>query len=271
MQTQDSNFQVSNASNRGTYYFHGEASGVAARINSVGGRQVNLVSPVDGQSTLPTIGGVSRSSAGGSLARFAEFFRYGQCETSAKGELVGTGAAQQAETTVSASVADFHVLNQPAPGERNGVTSVEFEASRVAIAVKSIHGKGGQPDFLLQDATAEGMSIIIYSAAGTESIPIQLEYFPFPLHSSGLRNIKGFPSTPVNNSMAEGSIVSAILRNGQRYPGHVLTEVGLGTIYFGETLIDANSRRITMIRIKMGSNVDGETSTAAVGPNGIWP
>ncbi len=271
MPTTDSNFQVTQTRSRDTFYFHGEASGAAVRINSVGGRQVNLVSPVDGQSALPIIGGMSRSSVDGSLSRFAEFIHYGKCETSAEGKLVGTGDAQQAETTVSASVADFRVLNRPAPGERDGVTSVEFEASRIAIAVKSIHQRSGQNDFLLQEAAADGMCILIRRGTAIESIPIQLKFFPFEIHSSGLPNIKGLPSTPVNNGIDHGSIVSAIIRNGQEYPGHVLTEAGLGTIVFGETLIEAHSRRITMIRIKMGSDVDGETSAAAVGPNGVWP
>ena len=266
-----SNFQVTQTPGRDAYYFHGEACGAAARINSVGGQPVNLVCPVDGQSTLPMIGGVSRSSAGGSLSQFAAYIHYGQCETAAEGKLVGGGAAQQAETTVSASVSDFRVFNRPAPGERDDVTGVEFEADRVAIAVKSIHRKDGQHDFLLKEAVVDGMSILIRRATGTETIPIELKFFPVEIHSSGLPNINRVPSTTINGGMARGSIVSAIVRNGQPYAGHVLKEVGLGTIYFGETLMEEHSRRITMVRIEMGSDVNGDASAAGIGANGVWP
>src|SRR5262245_19846470 len=43
---------------------------------------------------------------------------------------------------------------------------------------------------------------------------------------------------------------------------------GFGTVYLGELLITHGSRRLTMIRVKMGSPEEGEVAAADVGGNG---
>jgi hypothetical protein len=43
---------------------------------------------------------------------------------------------------------------------------------------------------------------------------------------------------------------------------------GFGIVYLGELLITQGSRRLTMIRVKMGSPEEGEVVAADVGGNG---
>ena len=54
------------------------------------------------------------------------------------------------------------------------------------------------------------------------------------------------------------------------YEGHILRLTGFGTIYFGEVLIKDDNRRLTMVRLEMGSAVRADVAYAEADPNGNW-
>ena len=69
------------------------------------------------------------------------------------------------------------------------------------------------------------------------------------------------------------TIVEKIEWKGKPFPGstidgHTVIVPELGTIYFGELLIAASERRLTMVRFELGSPVGGWVDGGDVGSNG---
>ena len=51
-------------------------------------------------------------------------------------------------------------------------------------------------------------------------------------------------------------------------PGNFLEVTGFGKIYFGEVLINEYSRRFTLVRLAMGSNIQADVALAEGDSNG---
>jgi hypothetical protein len=76
------------------------------------------------------------------------------------------------------------------------------------------------------------------------------------------------PRTP--GGYAITSIVRQVKWRGKTYNGNTLTLAGFGTIYFGEVLMNENNRRLTMVRLHMGSDLGAHAAYAEADPNGTW-
>jgi hypothetical protein len=55
-----------------------------------------------------------------------------------------------------------------------------------------------------------------------------------------------------------------------RIDHHLVIVPGFGTIFVGELLITEDSRRLTLLRLELGSDLGGDVACAAVESNGIW-
>jgi hypothetical protein len=71
------------------------------------------------------------------------------------------------------------------------------------------------------------------------------------------------------------TIVKSVRWDGEPYPGaqidnHVVTVPDFGRIFFGEILITAAARRLTMLRLELGSPHGGDVAFAEVDTNGTW-
>jgi hypothetical protein len=253
-------FEVNANFDKNRFIFHANAVAAAGQIRKVAGQDVNLVSPAHGQTSLPVTGGISRSSVEGSLARYADFFQYGRCETFAEGKLSQDG--KQAEVTLSASVSNVRVINRPSKDDRRDVLSVEFQSDRVAITVKSVYAQNKEASFQVQEITDDQMWVVVTTQQSTRRIPIRLIFNREPFET-----YQQYP----NGGFAVKSIVKQVVRDTRAIDGHVLVEKGLGRIHFGEVLITEDSRRLTMIRVEMGSLNTGSLVCAEVNPNGVWP
>ncbi|MGH9308751.1 MAG: hypothetical protein ACRD1U_05210 [Vicinamibacterales bacterium] len=55
-----------------------------------------------------------------------------------------------------------------------------------------------------------------------------------------------------------------------RIEGHTIVVRDFGRIFFGEFLVGAAARRLTMVRLELGSPMGGDVSASAVGQNGGW-
>ena len=80
----------------------------------------------------------------------------------------------------------------------------------------------------------------------------------------------GDPVPRTSGGYASTSIVHRISWRNKVYEGHVLRLRGFGTIYFGEVLMNENNRRLTMVRLQMGSDLGAEVGFAEADPNGTW-
>ena len=260
----------------GDFAFRGNAVAASGFLTSTSAATESLsphVVTVHGESSLPVIGGISQSFVRRPGLLFRRNIEYGQCETFA----AGGGGATSKVTVVASAVADVRVTASPSPGELDGFASVSFRASRLSIAIRAIHPRDTDAEFdLLGDPETDGLSLIRTPLRGRpETIPLRLEFDRellrsrtwSALHKSGAAAER---MSRQRNGYSTGSIVQAIYRGDRRIEGYILRERGLGTIYFGEIILNDHNRRITLVRIRTGSFPEGEMAFASADPNGIW-
>jgi hypothetical protein len=267
------------------FIFHGNAVGAEVIIHRMGKERVNRVSPAQGQSSLPVIGGHSESSIEKSDDQFKDVFSYGECNTRARGFVDGLNAT----TEISASVRDLHMFNRPSPGEAKDLEPIEFSAGLLGVAVTSLHPRRGEARIEYAAPQIDGLEL--------RGLPIKLELRQefLELHTMGeieerfrtrepffheLRNafMRRNPGQPLRfgeriprmRHHALTSIVRAIQWGDERIEGHVLRQTGFGRIYFGEMLIHEHNRRLTLLRVEMGSDTGADASAAESDPNGDW-
>jgi len=196
-------------------------------------------------------------------------------------------------------VQKLRVTNSPSPADKvPNLQSVGFRSDRLAISVRSSHPSDGPPQFqLLDEPDTSGMSLLLTPLKGEPvTVPLRLKYDPaylspttmddldtrfmrdrqfFDDHRGGLVSSEPlvfgkskFPRT--RQGYVITSMVTAIRRGDQEIRGNVLVEPGLGTVTFGMVIMDGDSRRITLVQIKLGSEEEGFACFAGTDSNGIW-
>jgi hypothetical protein len=278
------------------FIFRGNAVAAGGFLTRLNGKQLpsdrNMIT-THGESSLPLIGGVSHSVVQPRLP-FGDFINYGTCETFVWGRHVGDATV----TTLSASVVKVRLTTSPSPEDKvPDVQSYTFEAERITIEVESTHPRQGQPSFKITKAEASGLSLSALHPKGSRSVsPIQIEFDQalmaqvtmeqldeqfltnrqffdehahlFPADYQPVFGKSRMPRTP--QGYFSGSIVKQIRVGEKVTPGNVLVTKGFGTITFGRLLADEISRRISMVRVKMGSDPGGDVGFSGVETNGIW-
>jgi len=276
------------------FVFHGNAVAAEVFLTRIGDTDLDLVQPVDGQSSLPVIGGYSESLVENPTLRddLAKVFAYSQAHTMANGRLDSNGAAV---TNVQASVAAVRVTNQPSPGETADQSPIVFRADALSLSMLSTCAPDAdQPTIEFVDGTPRFQGL---SLAG---LPIELELNTGLMQCSRwddlvnkFRTVRAFfdnvcesfarldperaPSfgddVPfVRGAYALCSFVRSIRWGDRTIPGHVLVQPGFGAIYFGEMLLNDREWRVTMVRMRLGSNNAGQAVFAETDPNGtMWP
>jgi len=278
------------------FVYRGTAVAAGGFLTKLNGKpqETNPNTPTThGESCLPLVGGVSRSAVDPKLP-FPEFIRYGVCETFVWGRRVRDATV----TTLTASVSKVSLRTGPSPEDNvPDVKAISFEADRFAIEVEARHPQEGQPSFVLKKAEAVGMGLIVTRKTG-ENIrtPIELEWNKAVISMTTMTHLeKAFltkrtffdqhvslwrgRSAPVfgkstlpktAHGFFAGSFVKSIRLGDQVVKGNVLTTKGFGTITFGLMLADEVSRRLSIARIKMGSDPGADLGFSGVETNGIW-
>lgn len=282
----------------GEFLFRGNAVAAGGFLTRMDGTAVPLdpnTVTTHGESCLPLAGGVSHSLVPEPSLAFPKFIRYGACETF----VVGGPSGDNMVTTLRASVNKVLVTTSPSPEDKvPDMQSMSFQADRVSIAVRSTHPPKGQPAFeLIGEPEVLGMGLVQTQLSGQGvSTPIRLE-FDQPLlalrtleelDDAFLGNREFFdehaacfsaagnlvfgkskvPRTP--QGYVVGAIVSRITLGDQVIKGNVLLRPGFGRISFGVMVTDEISRRISMVRIRFGSDPQGNACVCGVETNGIW-
>jgi hypothetical protein len=294
----DQSAQMSTSQLRRQFIFRGNAVAAGGYLTRQKGVPVVLDRQrvtVHGESSLPTIGGISHSLVEPPALPFPKFIKYGTCSTIVE----GIGDPSSTVTNLHAAVSNVNVTTSPSPSDaRPEVMSVSFLASRLAVSARSTHPTEGQPYFQLLDEpdTAE-ISLLFTPFKGSPvTVPLRLVYDPLFLspcrmddldarfmkddkffgdHAAGLQSSEPLvfgksrlPRTP--QGYVNASFVTRIFRGDQEIRGNVLVEPGLGTITFGTVIMDDFSRRVSLVRIKMGSDPEGLASFCGAESNGIW-
>jgi len=280
------------------FIFRGNAVAAGGFLTKLNGAPVVLDKQrvtVHGESSLPIIGGISHSLVARPELAFPKIIEYGACSTVAE----GTGDTKSTGTTLYASVQQVRVTNSPSPADNvPALQSVSFLADRLAISARSYHPNPGAPQFqLLNEPDTTGMSLLLTPLKGTPvNVPLHLTFDPAYLSPCTMDDLDArfmgdrkffddycasgaasgqlvfgkskLPRTPEGYVVT--SIVTSIRRGEQTIRGNVLVEKGLGTITFGKVIMNGDSRRVTLVRIKLGSREEGFATFAGTDSNGIW-
>lgn len=268
------------------YIFGANASGVSAHIR----RPENRVLHVQAASSLPVIGGISESKAGpGGLE---DYLQFQSAETSAHGDYIDQHAAEAmtrgvgsfdsspVKSTVYARVRGLHV------GRR--LTVRVADAGMVAHSPEkggtqsSIRLEGNRLDGVRVDNSVLKITLNEQLFCDHDTLDKLAQAYPdFPdvqagmfVNPDGSERCKTLPSS---NGLVNCTIVEKMEWEGKEHPdatidGNLLTIPDFGKVYFGGMLISPNSRRLTMVRIQLGSPDGGEVTASEVeDPVTTWP
>jgi hypothetical protein len=282
----------------GDFLFRGNAIAGSGFLTRMKGKAIaaNLKKPtVHGESSLPMAGGVSRSLVRKPKLPFPEFIRYSDCETFVMGAPEGDSMV----TTLRASVKNVRVATAPSP--EDGVPEVAltaFEAASLSLAVRSTHPPTGEPEFeILKETQGLDMFLAVTNTSGEIArTPIRLT-FDTPLLA--LRTLGDLDNAFLGNpdffdqhcacfggrerfTYGESRIprtqhgyvflpiVKQVELGDRTVEGNTLAIPGFGTISFGVMVTDQISRRISLVRIRFGSDPGGSSCLPSVETNGIW-
>ena len=278
---------------RPRFIFHGHAAAFGGRIV----RPKDVVLESSATCSLPVTGG--RSAAAARAITFGRFVKIGAASAMAEGafddreaEIAMTHGRVHpgrlaTTTTVRADVRDAIVGTEP-----------QFRVRRVvgALTATSPHASG-EPAIQLDDATSiERVTIgrsrlivefnrALFRKYDTRSKLLAASDDPRFVREHGECLFIGpapepQPGAPAGRSIGGrttiyATIVKSLRWDGRPFPGarinrHAVTVPELGTIYFGEILITRSSRRLTMIRMDLGSDTGGSCCFSDVQDNGSW-
>jgi hypothetical protein len=248
-------------------------------------------------SSLTVVGGRSRAQAG--ATRFGQFVSFGAAGTNAEGLFddvnrqidLTFGRVDEAALTMTTRVAaEATTLSV---GDRPKLTVKRVRASMTG---RSPAGSGQPPIAVGNDTVIEGAAIdqfgliitlapTVFQTLDTLAKVSTAADDPQFVRESGSHFFLtapaagAAPSPPTRLQTARGTTYATIVKSirwaANPFPGatidqHVVTIPEFGKIFFGELLITALSRRLTMIRIELGSPIGGYVAWVEVETNGVW-
>jgi hypothetical protein len=275
------------------FVFTGHAAAFGGRIV----RPVDVVLEAGGASALPVTGGRSRWES--KRVRFGNFFRIGSASTFAEGVFDSVKQAVDvtnkrikeetltSTTTVSAEVRELLV------GEHS--PSLSVKRVRGTLIAKNPGASGEPPirpgsDTLIEGVSIDGYKLTVelntrlFQQQDTYSKVLVASGDPKFVRRQGRALLMAPPATrraAVSSRLVQsdgtiyGSIVKSVTWANKPYPGavidqHTVKVPELGRIFFGELLIARSARRLTMIRLDLGSHTGGWGGIIDIGANGTW-
>jgi hypothetical protein len=254
------------------YVFRGSAVGAAGHIHYPD----DLIIWVQGASALPVIGGYSRSKLGS--AKFSDVLSLDSVRTEASGDF---SEKENAYKTLANSVVKGVNVNG------------RLTADALQATLTSTHpASGGEPAIIptgteIVNIRLDGYPVIVtldlatftnYSTRESLSRAYTHDHAFYKQHGHRFlspdtdkkKRIFGKRQIPVTGGYIVSSIVSKIETNHPKavVDGHIITLNGFGSIFLGEILITDISRRLTLLRVKLGSPIRGAIACAEVEGNG---
>jgi hypothetical protein len=253
------------------FVFRGNAVGAAGHIH----RPEDLIISVQGASSLPVIGGYSRSIA--DPIRFSDVLSIEGARTQATGDF---SANQRAYTTLANAVVKGMNVNS------------RLTADALEATMTSTHPEdGGEPSIVPLGTSISNLRLDGYPVNVTLDTDLFTKYSTrsslcrayagddafFKRYGHRFLKPEGYkpPSGKRQIPEVNGHIVTSIVSHiATKHPkavvdGNVITLDGFGRIFLGELLITAVSRRLTLVRLKLGSPIAGDIVCAEAESNGI--
>jgi hypothetical protein len=281
------------------YIFNGSAVAFGGRLV----RPTDVVLASDGASALSVAGGRSVWSAKG--LTFGKAVRIASASTFAEGlfddlkqaiEVTHGRLAEEMLTSTTSVNAEVKGLSVGDLTAKPPEPEFRVKRLRVSLTSKSPLASYEAAVKLGGDTVIEGVSV------GKHRLVVELEKDIFQqldtraklltaaddqkfVKSHGrhfnLVSDVGGKQTPVRGALTResgyilGTIVRSIRWSGAPFPGseidhNVVRIPNFGKIHFGEILIKASARRLTMVRLEMGSPTGGASVYGDVDANGSW-
>jgi hypothetical protein len=278
---------------RRRFIFRGNAAAIGGRIV----RPEDRVLESAIASSLTVVGGRSRAQA--DATRFGEWLSFASASTLAEG--VFDDVQRQIELT-------YHRIPEDALTTSTHVTAEVNElvvGSKPRLTIKRLHAAlqsrspsgSGEPAIAVTRATSiEGVAIDGHPLTVELCAPVFQQYDtrskllaaaddPKFVEASGdclfmRASIGGTPPPHTARLLHSGgttyaTIVKSIRWAGEPHPAaridhHSIVVHDFGRIFFGELLVTDLSRRLTMLRLELGSPVGGSAACAEVESNGTW-
>jgi hypothetical protein len=268
--------QTGNSTIPRRFVFRGSAIPIGGRVLGVRNDRTpyNLASPP--ASSLSVAGGHCDASSPGSV--FRDIFSWGPTVAQSQGDQKSDGSHV---TTVTAAIKNVRAANGP-----NNV----FTVDQLKLTVVSTHPTQGQPSIVPTQVVFYGdQGMFLNNQQITLTTDLEdfcrmstLDDFDseFQRNKSVWQKYRGRfltngaapefhqPIPRVSNGYVVCSFVNAIKWGSKKINGNVLEVSGFGKIYFGEILINEYSRRFTLVRLSMGSDVQAEVALAEGDSNG---
>jgi hypothetical protein len=276
------------------FVFRGNASALSGQVFL----PRNLIVDLEGgASSLGVSGGISRSQIGGTA--FGDVISFGSAMTHAEGRFDEEALAREVvshkrrqdelttTTTVTAEVRELRVSQKPV---------MTIKRIRGTLVSRRPDGSGEPSIAPGRDTTVQGIDVGGYGLAVNLNVGLFQKYdtrsklLAAADNPSFVKSSARFLSmdTTVEGQTAAGTtrlisrygviyatIVSEIKWIDKPYPkssidGNSVSIPNLGRVYFGELLISAFERRMTMIRFELGSYAGGYADGVDVACNGSW-
>lgn len=280
------------------FFFHGNAVALAAHIR----RPDDYFIPAVASSCLPVTGGLAQADAGGQS--FHDLISFGSASTRATGDFSDLrGAADYTQgnhgdnnlptnTFVESAMKNFKItagrvfsvdellVRLENTSDRRGRTS--FRSLQVAIDGVAVDGhillvKTNPEIFAEHDTKAKLEQAFQHDSGFRQQCGHQFFFPGEPPEQGVMERLFTKSEIPEADGLIYGTIVTSMAWASTPAPE---TEIdrnrliisGLGSIYFGEIIIEEDFRRITLIRFQLGSPNGGDGSTCEVQSNGsTWP
>jgi hypothetical protein len=283
------------------FLFHGNAAALGGRIvRRNNNKPIDLVIETSCESSLTPVGGRSRSKVEGK--DYDGLVRHGSASTFAEGLFENHKQAFQASlgrvdedtlvasTRISAEIHDVVVGTGP---------TLSVKRLRATLHSRSPAGSG-QPS--IQPIEARKQTVVEGVFIDGHELIVELNIPPFRKYDTHAKLLAAtddpkfvaahghclFMRSGVDNRRTprtgklvsshqhvHGTIVKKLRWKGKPFPGaqidhHSVSVPKFGRIFFGELLLADRSRRLTMMRVKLGSPTGGDVAFASAEPNGIW-
>ena len=268
------------------FLFRGYATGVAARIR----RPSDEMLCVQAACALPVIGGSCESKAG--PQKLSDYLSFEAASASAVGDFVNPKKA--------VAITLGQVAADEVPAQTTVISRVEKAAFQgrftVALAQAQLNGRSPKDGELpalncngsaIEGVELDGCSLAIklstaFFARNSTKAQLGIAYaaglkpqhqaliHPTPKRSRAMK-------LPESNGLVFCTIVEKMYWDGKPHPdatidGNALVVPDFGRVFFGEMFISDCSRRLTMVRLDLGSPTGGESTLAEAEANGpYWP
>jgi hypothetical protein len=260
------------------FIFRGNAVGVGGHIHD----PEDLILWVQGASSLPVIGGYSRSSV--DRVSFPKYLTAARVKTQANGDFsekekafrtIATSSVQKVVITdrlsaelLEANLISTHPLNGGQPSivpTGTAIKNIRLDGFPVTLKLDLAPFIKYSTFDSLKDAYENDDAFFKRYGSRFASRP------PKAKKAKQKNKTKTKREIPIIAGYVMCSIVDEIRTEHPRakIEGNVIILEGFGRIFLGELLITSASKRLTLLRTKLGSPVTGDIACAEVEDNGI--